>query len=244
MGNFSRDRGDRFGGRDSRGGGGRSGRPDMHHAVCTDCGKDCEVPFRPTGEKPVFCSDCFSNKGDSGNNRNDRYDRNDRNDRHDRRSSDRSGGGFRDKMMFSAVCDKCHSDCEVPFRPSSDKPVFCDKCFGKGSRGDDGGNGGGGKEQHQKLHDELNSKLDYIIRLLAPDHKAPKKSKEETQKKEVKKVEAKKEVKKEEVKKTEKKVAPKKEVAAPKKVAKKAPAKKAVAKKAPAKKKVAAKKKK
>jgi CxxC-x17-CxxC domain-containing protein len=31
----------------------------MHQAVCSDCGNNCEVPFRPSGSKPVFCSDCF-----------------------------------------------------------------------------------------------------------------------------------------------------------------------------------------
>ncbi|MBU4480424.1 hypothetical protein KKG48_03220 [Patescibacteria group bacterium] len=53
--------GDRGG---SRGfGGGRDGsRPEMHKATCSDCGNSCEVPFRPTGDKPVFCSDCFKNK--------------------------------------------------------------------------------------------------------------------------------------------------------------------------------------
>lgn len=31
----------------------------MHRAICSGCGQSCEVPFRPTGEKPVFCSNCF-----------------------------------------------------------------------------------------------------------------------------------------------------------------------------------------
>ena len=64
--------GSRFGGGNrgggSRFGGGGSGRPGsdrggpvtMHHAVCSTCGKDCEVPFRPTGDKPIYCNDCFS----------------------------------------------------------------------------------------------------------------------------------------------------------------------------------------
>lgn len=30
-----------------------------HPAVCAECGKDCEVPFIPRGDKPVYCSDCF-----------------------------------------------------------------------------------------------------------------------------------------------------------------------------------------
>jgi CxxC-x17-CxxC domain-containing protein len=28
-------------------------------AVCSNCGKKCQVPFRPDGEKPVYCKDCF-----------------------------------------------------------------------------------------------------------------------------------------------------------------------------------------
>ncbi len=38
----------------------------LHKAVCADCHKDCEVPFKPTGERPVYCKECFS-KRKSGN---------------------------------------------------------------------------------------------------------------------------------------------------------------------------------
>ncbi len=31
----------------------------MHKAVCDDCKKECEVPFKPTECKPVYCRDCF-----------------------------------------------------------------------------------------------------------------------------------------------------------------------------------------
>ena len=31
----------------------------MFQATCSNCGNSCEVPFRPNGEKPVFCSPCF-----------------------------------------------------------------------------------------------------------------------------------------------------------------------------------------
>lgn len=34
-------------------------RKDMHGAICDRCGRRCEVPFRPSGSKPVYCSDCF-----------------------------------------------------------------------------------------------------------------------------------------------------------------------------------------
>ncbi len=31
-------------------------------AICNECHKECEVPFRPNGKKPVYCSDCFDGK--------------------------------------------------------------------------------------------------------------------------------------------------------------------------------------
>lgn len=44
-----------------RGGGsgfGRSNRK-MYTTTCSQCGKQTQVPFQPTGEKPVYCQDCF-----------------------------------------------------------------------------------------------------------------------------------------------------------------------------------------
>jgi CxxC-x17-CxxC domain-containing protein len=35
------------------------GPREMFDAVCARCGKDTQVPFRPTGARPVYCSDCF-----------------------------------------------------------------------------------------------------------------------------------------------------------------------------------------
>ena len=35
----------------------------MYDVVCDECGKNCKVPFKPSGEKPVYCSDCFEKKG-------------------------------------------------------------------------------------------------------------------------------------------------------------------------------------
>jgi CxxC-x17-CxxC domain-containing protein len=52
------------GGRPSFGGnrGGDRGPVTMHKAVCDECHKSCEVPFRPSGDKPIYCSDCFGEK--------------------------------------------------------------------------------------------------------------------------------------------------------------------------------------
>jgi len=47
----------------SRGGGG--GFREMHDATCAGCGKPCQVPFKPSGEKPVYCSDCFQGQRSS-----------------------------------------------------------------------------------------------------------------------------------------------------------------------------------
>ena len=38
---------------------GNQGPREMHKAICADCGKECEVPFKPTGERPVYCRECF-----------------------------------------------------------------------------------------------------------------------------------------------------------------------------------------
>ena len=47
----------------NRGGGGFDRGPrEMHKAICSECGKECEVPFKPTEGKPVFCRECFAKK--------------------------------------------------------------------------------------------------------------------------------------------------------------------------------------
>ena len=46
------------------GGGGFGGGPrEMHTVVCAECGNEASVPFRPRGDRPVYCSDCFSRQG-------------------------------------------------------------------------------------------------------------------------------------------------------------------------------------
>ena len=37
-----------------------SGPREMHKATCSECKKECEVPFKPAEGKPVFCRDCFA----------------------------------------------------------------------------------------------------------------------------------------------------------------------------------------
>jgi len=32
---------------------------EMHKVTCSECGKETEVPFKPDGERPVYCRDCY-----------------------------------------------------------------------------------------------------------------------------------------------------------------------------------------
>jgi CxxC-x17-CxxC domain-containing protein len=47
--------------RTTEGNGGRSRA--MHDVICSNCGKQTQVPFVPTGARPVYCLDCFQTVG-------------------------------------------------------------------------------------------------------------------------------------------------------------------------------------
>lgn len=72
---FDRDRrnsGRSFGRRD-QGGGHSFDRPrEMTKVTCSNCGKETEVPFKPTGDRPVYCRECFAKMG--GRDRRDNRD--------------------------------------------------------------------------------------------------------------------------------------------------------------------------
>ncbi len=45
-----------------------------------------------------------------------------------------SGGGYgarEPRQMYSAVCSSCGQEAQVPFQPTSGKPVYCRDCFAK-----------------------------------------------------------------------------------------------------------------
>jgi CxxC-x17-CxxC domain-containing protein len=141
--------GSKFGGNKpwERSGGRDFDRPTMHDAVCSECGRDCQVPFRPTGNKPVFCSDCFKK---------DDY------------SPRRSEGGdfhksFDQKPLFKAKCEKCGEACEVPFRPNGSKPVYCKACFAGSDTAKNSNT-----EQTKEQFKIVNAKLDAILKALTP----------------------------------------------------------------------------
>jgi CxxC-x17-CxxC domain-containing protein len=47
--------------------GGYGGQREMFSVICSQCGKEAQVPFQPTGDRPVYCSDCFRSQRSSGN---------------------------------------------------------------------------------------------------------------------------------------------------------------------------------
>ena len=44
----------------------------------------------------------------------------------------------RDRMLYEAICADCHKVCEVPFKPSEARPVYCKECFAKRKSGGSG----------------------------------------------------------------------------------------------------------
>lgn len=167
MGNFNRDnqsRGKRKFGGGKFGGGRGAGRPQMHKATCGKCGNECTIPFKPTGDRPVFCSACFESQGlsrrgeakagggQSGGRGRKNFDRPRFKDRKPGFKDQRQGSD--DKQMHEAVCAKCGDKCEVPFKPMEGKPVYCTKCFEKGGKN---------TLQFKEQFDVLNTKLDKIM---------------------------------------------------------------------------------
>lgn len=169
--------------RDNRGGGWQKGsgfgeKKTMYRATCSQCGKSCEVPFKPNGSKPVFCSDCFvrderpSSNQFSGSRDNDRPrfgGRDSGNIRFDSRENDR----FAQKQLFRSKCAKCGNSCEVPFKPTGEKPVYCQECFGHGGDArvkhagvSHGSNSGLNLSQVMDQFKILNGKLDGLMKML------------------------------------------------------------------------------
>jgi len=109
---------------------------EMFDAKCADCGNECQIPFKPKDDRPVYCRECFQNHkperrsggygGRSGGygGRSGGYGRNDRGCRFGRRDD-------RPREMFDAKCADCGNECQIPFKPKDDRPVYCTECFQK-----------------------------------------------------------------------------------------------------------------
>ena len=103
---------------------------EMFTATCGDCGNECQIPFKPKDDRPVYCRECFQNhkppqrSGDSRYGRGSSYGRNDGGSRFSSGSRDN-----RPREMFTATCGDCGNECQIPFKPKEDRPVYCRECF-------------------------------------------------------------------------------------------------------------------
>ncbi|MCA1646217.1 MAG: zinc-ribbon domain containing protein [Chloroflexi bacterium] len=61
--------GSSYGGGGGYSAGGSRGTREMFSATCSSCGQEAQVPFQPSGDKPVYCSTCFEQRRGSTNNR-------------------------------------------------------------------------------------------------------------------------------------------------------------------------------
>ncbi|MBU1349240.1 hypothetical protein KJ781_04205 [Patescibacteria group bacterium] len=132
-----------------RGSGGRSDDRPMFKATCSECGDPCEVPFKPLPGRAIFCRNCFK--------------KDDKSDQRGPMRSDARRFPSDEKRMYSAVCATCRQDCEVPFRPTGAKPIYCRSCM----------TGGGAPEkrttdQYADQFKNINAKLDAILKAIAP----------------------------------------------------------------------------
>jgi len=89
---------------------------------------------------------------DSG--RGNRYGRDSSN-----RGSNRYGRERRDVEMTKVTCSSCGAKCEVPFKPTSSKPVYCNDCYGKQDKGSS-------NNPSNKDLDIINEKLNKIMKAL------------------------------------------------------------------------------
>jgi CxxC-x17-CxxC domain-containing protein len=71
-GGYSSYGGESYGGGGGYSAGGYGGQRELHTVTCSSCGGEARVPFVPRGDRPVYCSDCFSQQR-GGYSRADRY---------------------------------------------------------------------------------------------------------------------------------------------------------------------------
>ena len=76
-----------------------------------------EIPFVPKHDRPVYCSECFKHNKPRGSD--------------DQRRDNNSNYSRKDKRNEPVVvtCADCGQECEIPFVPKHDRPVYCSECF-------------------------------------------------------------------------------------------------------------------
>ena len=38
----------------------------MHKIICSECGAEAEVPFKPRDDRPIYCKECYSKRKGGG----------------------------------------------------------------------------------------------------------------------------------------------------------------------------------
>ncbi len=115
--------------------------------TCRDCGRQFaftagEQEFyasRGLMHEPGRCPECRSARkagggasAGGGGGYGDRGGYSDRGSYGDRDRGGNGGYGSRGpRQMYTATCSSCGQEAQVPFQPTSGKPVYCSDCFAK-----------------------------------------------------------------------------------------------------------------
>ncbi|MBP9761110.1 MAG: zinc-binding protein [Candidatus Magasanikbacteria bacterium] len=77
--------------------------------ACAECGSAItQLPFEPSGDRPVFCTNCLR-----------------------ARRNARDNGPRRERQMFNVDvnCADCGTHItQLPFQPTGDRPIYCFDC--------------------------------------------------------------------------------------------------------------------
>ena len=85
--------------------------------------------------------------------------------------------------MFDAICGNCGNSCKIPFQPRGDKPVFCSNCSEKNSNRPLLSQSQPQAPSYNHQFEQLNMKLDSILKLLANEKTQPEAEVKEVKKK-------------------------------------------------------------
>jgi len=64
--------------------------------------------------------------------------------------------------MTKVICASCKEECEIPFKPKTDKPVYCRDCYSK----EGNGRSSGRSNNSSRDLDQINEKLNKIMKAL------------------------------------------------------------------------------
>jgi len=130
---------------------GSSDRPRFRDSASSD-----RPRFRDSGDRPRFRDSGDRPRSREGGDRPRFRSSGDR--PRFRRDSGDFRGGRKELQMTRVICDKCGKSCEVPFKPTEGKPIYCSECF-KTEKGES-------NAQSSRELDKINDKLDKILDLL------------------------------------------------------------------------------